>query len=142
MHIKTLLYLPMLLLASLAVSCSEDTVEGFDSTMKAENFSFRPVPGGAIMHYTFPKDENVVGMTVNYQDYSGKECLLSASPMTDSLKIVGFNEAMESVPAQVRYQKRDGEVSAPINVIFSTHDSGQWLSLRVSRLSRGGTASR
>lgn len=124
MHIKTLLYTPMILLASLAVSCSEDTVEGFDSTMKAENFSFRPVAGGAIMHYTFPKDENVVGMTLSYEDYSGKQCLISASPLTDSLKIVGFNEAKENVPAQVRYQKRDGEDSAPIDVMFSTHDSG------------------
>lgn len=124
MHIKTLLYLPMLLLASLAVSCSEDTYGGFDSALKADNFSFRPIAGGAIMHYTFPKDEDVVGMTVSYNDYSGKECLLSASPMADSLKIVGFNEAKENVPAQVRYQKRNGEESLPINLTFSTHDSG------------------
>ncbi len=114
----------MLLLASLAVSCSEDTVGGFDSTLKTENFSFRPIAGGAIMHYTFPKDEDVVGMTVSYNDYSGKECLISASPMADSLKIIGFNEAKENVPAQVRFQKRNGEESLPINVTFSTHDSG------------------
>ena len=108
----------------MAVSCSEDTVDGFDSQMKAENYSFRPIAGGAIMHYTFPKDEDVVGMTVSYNDYNGKPCLISASPLTDSLKIVGFNEAKESVPAQVRYQKRNGEDSAPINVTFSTQDSG------------------
>ncbi len=124
MNIKTLLYSPILLLALFVTSCHDDDARGFDSQIKAENFTFRPIAGGAIMRYTFPKDENVVGMTVSYKDYSGKQCLVSASPMTDSLKILGFNEAKDNVPAQVRYQKRNGEESVPIDVNFSTHDSG------------------
>lgn len=110
-------------LALTLVSCS-DNDSTFAPKIGAEAFSFTPIAGGAIMHYTVPDDDDISGITVRYKDYSGKDCLVSGSALSDSLNIVGFNEARNDVPVQVRLVKRNGEESEPINSSFSTLDSG------------------
>lgn len=104
-------------------SCKDDTAS-FSPGIGAEAFSFRPIAGGAVMHYSLPDDEDVVGVNIRYKDYAGKECIVSGSALCDSLTLVGFNEAQTNINGQVRLVKRNGEESSPVNVTFSTADSG------------------
>lgn len=104
-------------------SCKDDTAS-FSPGIGAEAFSFRPIAGGAVMHYSLPDDEDVVGVNIRYKDYAGKECIVSGSAVCDSLTLVGFNEAQTNINGQVRLVKRNGEESSPVNVTFSTADSG------------------
>lgn len=104
-------------------SCKDDT-DTFSPGISTEAFSFRPIAGGAIMHYSLPDNEDVVGLNIRYKDYAGKECIVSGSAVCDSLTLVGFNEARDNISGQVRLVKRNGDESSPINVTFSTADSG------------------
>lgn len=115
----------ILLLLSVFVltSCHEDD-STFSPGITKEAFSFRPIAGGAVMHFHLPDDENIIGLHVRYKDAYGKNILRSASHLSDSLLLVGFNEAKENVEAQVMLLNRYNEESAPIDVTFKTADSG------------------
>lgn len=107
-----------LLLVCLA-SC-KDEESAFQPTIGSEAFTFKPTAGGAIMHYQLPSDADIMGLNIRYKDFQGKEILRAGSSLCDSLEIAGFNKAQESVPAEVRLVKRNGDESAPINVSFKT----------------------
>lgn len=63
---------------------------GFDTDMLAENISFKPIAGGAIMHYKLPDDDEVFSLKVRYTDAEGNEVLREGSYACDSILIAGI----------------------------------------------------
>ena len=120
---KRIIYF-LILLATLSSCKDEETA--FQPAVGAEAFSFKPMPGGAIMHFKFPADKDLMGLNIRYKDYAGHDILRTSSALKDSVVLEGFNEAKQNVPAEVRFVKRDGEESAPIAVSFSTEDSAPY----------------
>lgn len=115
------LLLPLLLLG--LWSCSDD--DSFISVNLPDRaFSFTPMAGGAVMHYILPDDPDIVGVGVRYEDARGNDMLRVGSSTCDSLELVGFDEAVANVPAQVTLQFADGRESQPFDVTFDTKDSG------------------
>lgn len=115
------IYLVLLLLGFWA--CSDD--HDFIKVDLPENaFRFESIPGGAVMHYRLPADPNIVGIRVRYKDAFGKDILRSGSGVADSLTLIGFNERVENVLAQVSYYFQNDQESQPFDVSFSTADSG------------------
>lgn len=104
-------------------SCQDDE-NTFGISMPKESLSFRPTAGGAVMHYTLPDDKDILAIRVRYQDAYGKELVCTGSYASDSLLIVGFNEARENVEAAVTLCHRNGNESEPVMVTFNTKDSG------------------
>ena len=122
-YIKRAVYFLLILMT--ATSC-KDEENTFQPPVGMEAFSFKPAPGGAVMHYNFPADKDLMGLNIRYKDYAGKEILRNASALSDSIVLEGFNAAQQNVPAEVRLVKRNGEESEPIAVNFSTLDSAPY----------------
>lgn len=120
---KRIIYFLLLLVA--LTSCKDEET-GFQPGIGTEAFSFKAIAGGAVMHYTLPKDKDIMGLNIRYKDYAGKEILRSSSALSDSLSLVGFNEAKQNIAAEVRLVKRNGDESSPIAVTFSTLDSAPY----------------
>lgn len=76
MHMKKLIY--SLFVFVFFTACQEDDA-GFDTDMLAENISFKPIAGGAIMHYKLPDDDEVFSLKVRYTDAEGNEVLREGS---------------------------------------------------------------
>lgn len=96
----------------------------FDVLMSKDGISFRSIPGGVIMYYNLPLNDDVFAINVRYQNAQGETVLKSGSYACDSLIIDGFNEARQGVKAQVFLCNRDNVESDPIDVVFDTKDSG------------------
>lgn len=105
------------------ISCKDD-LEAFSVDLPAGAFRFTPAMGGAILTYTLPDDPEVVAVQVTYKDIYGKYIRKTGSNSTNQLVITGFNEAVSDIPAQITFLKRNDEESQPIDVTFSTLDSG------------------
>ena len=104
--------------------CQEDKDVTFDATFPQNSFSFKPIPGGAVMHYKIPNDKDVIGIKVRYHNAQGKEVLRAASYACDSVELIGFNEARQGVEAFVTLCARNLSESEPVRVTFDTKDSG------------------
>lgn len=94
-------------------SCSSEK-EVVHVEMPEHSLVFTPAAGGAILHYVIPQDPDFVGIHVRYKDAYGNLMLRTGSVQSDSLMIVGFNEAAQNVQAEVTLQLRNGDESAPI----------------------------
>lgn len=104
-------------------NCQDDETS-FGVTMPKEKLSFKPAPGGAMMHYKLPDDDNILAIRVRYQNALGEEVIRTGSYASDSLHLVGFNEARKGVEAKVTLCDRSGKESEPVIVTFDTGDSG------------------
>lgn len=113
----------ILLMLALWCSCQDDEVI-FGVEMPQQGLSFEPISGGAIMRYQLPKNDEVMGINVRYQNAFGESILCTGSYACDSLVLTGFTEARQNVPAQVTLSNRDNVESAPIDVTFNTGASG------------------
>lgn len=113
----------ILFVIATCLACSDDN-GGFSISLPGNAFSFKPIAGGAVMHYNLPNDSSIIGIKIRYKDFKGDDILRSGSSLCDTLDIVGFNEARHSVPAYVTLCKTNGEESQPIAVAFDTDDSG------------------
>ncbi len=102
--------------------CSDD--DGLVVDLPGNAFSFRPIAGGAVMQYALPSDPNIVGVNVRYRNAFGVETLRGGGIACDTLTLIGFKEAQSKVPAQVTLAYCNGAESQPIDVNFSTLDSG------------------
>ena len=102
--------------------CNEDKTV-FYASVPMESISFEPVQGGAIMHYSLPDNSDIFAIKVRYTDSQGEKLTVAGTYMSNSLEIVGFNEAQTNVPAYVTLCNNKDEESAPIEVSFSTKDS-------------------
>jgi len=77
-----------------AVGCSENgRLDHIDNSADAPYTitvkSVRPIPGGAVIKYDLPDDENFAGVMVTYVR-NGVECQSKASKYYDSLTVEGF----------------------------------------------------
>ena len=105
-------------------ACNSDENIGFDVPVEfRKDLSFRPVPGGAVMNYYLPRNPEVAGIRVRYNDVRGMEMVLSGTYLSDSLLLLGFNEKRENVPALVTFFNDRGEESSPMEFTFDTEDS-------------------
>lgn len=102
----------------------QDDEHFFDTSMPAENITFTPVAGGAIMHYRLPPDENILYIRVRYEDALGREIVRSGSYASDSLLLLGFNEAQSGVKARITLCDRNDVESDPMELSFDTRNSG------------------
>lgn len=102
----------------------EDDETSFGITMPKEGLRFEKAPGGAIMYYKLPDDDNIMSIRIRYQDAFGNEIVRSGSYVSDSISLIGFNEARENVEGFVSLCNRGGDESEPVRVTFSTSDSG------------------
>ncbi len=117
----TLLYI-LAFAGLLLSSCkSDETLPTFAFDDHA--LTLTPAAGGAVLHYKLPDDPDVVGIHCRYNDCYGQPILRTGSALSDSMKLVGFNEAVSNVPCQISLQLRNGGESAPISRTFSTLDS-------------------
>ena len=54
-------------------ACNSDENIGFDVPVEfRKDLSFRPVPGGAVMNYYLPRNPEVAGIRVRYNDVRGR----------------------------------------------------------------------
>lgn len=113
----------ILLLVACFWACNDDENGRIFADLSSEAFSFKPMAGGAVMHYILPDDPDVVGIYVRYQNAEGLDILRAGSCTSDSLLLTGFNEAKTNVPAQVSLCYVGDRESQPIDVMFSTEDS-------------------
>lgn len=116
----------LLIFAVLTIVSCKDEENTFLPSCGSEAFSFTPMAGGAVMHYKLPVENDIMGLNVRYKDFRGKDVLYSASALSDSLTLTGFNQAQSNVPAEVRLVNKNGEESKPIAVSFSTYDSAPY----------------
>lgn len=120
---RAIYVLTVILLMCFITSCS-DEVERFKADISPSSFTFKPVTGGAVMHYRMPNDPTIVGIHARYKDAYGKEMLCTGSHLCDSLELTGFNEAVQNVNVSITVFKQDGTESEPVEATFSTNDSG------------------
>lgn len=113
----------ILLLLACFWACNNDEDGLVFVDLPKEAFSFKPMAGGAVMHYILPDDPDVVGIYVRYQNAEGLDILRSGSCTSDSLLLTGFNEAKTNVPARVSLIYVGDRESQPIDVTFNTDDS-------------------
>ena len=111
------------LLMSAFWGCADDE-SYFAERISEDAISFVPAAGEAVMHYQLPKNSDVVAIRVRYQDAYGEEVLRNGSYACDTLILSGFNEAQENIPVAISLCDRAGNESAPLNMEFSTKDSG------------------
>ena len=103
-------------------ACNDDD-DRIVADISTEAFSFKPIAGGAIMHYVLPDDPNIVGVMVRYQNAEGLDILRTGSCTCDSVLLTGFNEGMTNVKANVSLCYVGDRESEPIEVMFNTEDS-------------------
>ena len=54
-------------------SCKDDDNIGFDVPVEFQSISFKPVPGGAVMHYVLPDDLDIFGVRARYTNAYGEQ---------------------------------------------------------------------
>lgn len=113
----------LLLLVACFWNCSDNSDSQIFVDLPTDALSFKPIAGGAVMYYILPDDPDIVGIQVRYTGVDGRQILCAGSCTCDSVLLVGFNEAMNNVPAQVSISYVGDKESQPINVTFSTEDS-------------------
>lgn len=114
---------PIIAAVMFFTSCSDNNDGGVKIDPPVNGFTFKPAPGGAIMHYVLPDNDQITGLQVSYIGEDGKGKLFTGSATSDSLQLVGFNHAQEKVTGYVSYIMRDQSKSEPIEVEFNTLDS-------------------
>lgn len=111
---------------ALICSCNKNDSIGFDAIISEQDITFKPVSGGAVMYYTLPNNNQVMSVKVRYTDAQGKEITRVGSYLSDSLLLVGFNEARTGVKANLTLANRNDIESEPIAVSFDTKSSGAY----------------
>lgn len=130
---KDLLYI---LSALLLVACSEEertfVKTDSDAPQPVTNVQVTNIPGGAILKYTLPEDEDLLCVKANYELQEGVPSEAKASLFVDTLKIEGFGtedertieliaidrSLNESSPVQVKIKPKE----APVITIGRTLD--------------------
>lgn len=103
--------------------CSDDD-SILNVKMNPEGLSFRPIAGGAVMHYDLPADDQVLFIRARYQDAFGQEIIRTGSYACDSMLLIGFNEAQKDVPVHITLCDQNEVESEAIEATFDTEDSG------------------
>ena len=105
------------------VSCKDDDNIGFDVPVEFPGISFKPVPGGAVMHYVLPDNLDIFGVRARYTNAFGEQLVKDGSYLTDTLLLGGFTEARTAEPVQLSFFNSEMQESAPIEMTFDTEDA-------------------
>ena len=98
------------------VSCKDDDNIGFDVPVEFPGISFKPVPGGAVMHYVLPDNLDIFGVRARYTNAFGEQLVKDGSYLTDTLLLGGFTEARTAEPVQLSFFNSEMQESAPIEM--------------------------
>ena len=60
------------------VSCKDDDNIGFDVPVEFPSISFKPVPGGAVMHYVLPDNLDIFGVRARYTNAFGEQLAVTS----------------------------------------------------------------
>ncbi len=119
---KQKLFLLIALLGIITFACKEEPVgqqpndnvpPGAVSNVKVQN-----IPGGAILTYSVPTDEDLLYVTAEYTRKDGVVSEARASMYTDTLKVVGFGDTQPREVALVAVD-RSRNKSAAVNVTIN-----------------------
>ena len=116
--IRKIVFLALIGVAFFA--CKDDDNVGFDVATEFQDLEFKPVPGGAVMSYTLPKNLDIFGVRVRYTDAWGEQQMRDGSYLADTLLLDGFTEAQSGVSAQICFFDHNMMESAPMDVTFAT----------------------
>lgn len=116
-----MLFAAMLTLAS----CGNDDPEVF-AVKPNGGVEFTPIPGGAEMKYTLPKNSDITEIRARYFDVNGQQVIVGGSYHGRSANLVGFNEAKTNIPVFISYVDKNGNVSEEYETKFDTADSGAY----------------
>lgn len=100
-------------------ACKEDKVV-FDVPVPEEGIRFEPVSGGAIMHYTLPKNTDICAICARYENDRGEEVTMLGTPFVDSILLTGFNAPATNVPVRLTVTDNNNVESAPVMRTFNT----------------------
>ncbi len=120
---KIIVYLFLTMILVFTTACSDNDTERVFVDLPENAFTFTPTMGGAVLHYRLPDNPDIVAINVRYKDAYGKDILRAGSNLSDSVVLVGFNEAQKNIPAQVSFLLYNDKESQPIDVKFDTNDS-------------------
>lgn len=104
-------------------SCKDDDNIGFDVPVEFQSISFKPVPGGAVMHYVLPDDLDIFGVRARYTNAYGEQLVKDGSYLSDTLLLSGFTEARTAEPVQLTFFNSELQESAPVEMTFDTEAS-------------------
>ena len=121
MMIRRLLFLALVGIGLFA--CNDDDEVRFDVPVDFPLLSFKPVPGGAVMHYKLPDNMDIFGVRARYTNSFGETLIKDGSYLTDTLLLSGFTEAQSAVPLQLTFFNRELAESEPMEVTFATEAS-------------------
>lgn len=105
------------------LACKDNDDINFDVPVEFQKISFKPVPGGAIMHYKLPDDLNIFGVRVRYTDAYGELLTKDGTYLLDTILLSGFTEARTSVPIQISFFNSEFMESESIDLTFDTEDA-------------------
>ena len=116
---KRSLYIALASLLFMGVSCKEEgRLDHIDMSAPAPeqvyDVTLKPTPGGAILKYKMPKDENLLYVKAVYQIETGAVHTAKASCYEDSLVLEGFGE-VKSYPVKIYSVGRNEKESAPVD---------------------------
>lgn len=103
-------------------ACDKET-EVLDVSISNENISFTAIPGGSVLDYTLPDDENIFVIQAKYKDRFGNDQIVKGTYLNSSIKLGGFIEEESDIPVEVSLMGTDGSVSKSINTSFSVLES-------------------
>ena len=106
--------------------CKDDNEGLFGGSVSLEQISFKPVEGGAIMYYDLKGHNDIFSIRARYTDVQGKKVTVDGTYLSDSLNLVGFNEARQGVPVWVSFFNNKLEESAALDLSFDTKDSAPY----------------
>lgn len=115
----------LLLIFSLYACNDDDSV--FEPSTEGLSIRFTPVAGGAMMHYSLPKNKDIFAMNIRYKNWTGKEILKACGYSGDSVLLDGFTRSQEEIQARISFVNHRNEESEPLEYKFSTQDSAPWI---------------
>ncbi len=104
-------------------SCSNDDNGSFNAIVPGDKFTFKPIPGGAIMYYDLKGYKDIFSIRAKYTDVRGEEVRVDGTYLSDSLNLVGFNETRKDIPVSISFFNHKMEESGTVELTFDTEDS-------------------
>lgn len=103
--------------------CSNEDGNSFETSVPRENITFKAVPGGAVMYYNLKGNKEVFSIRARYLDARGQEVSVDGTYLSDSLNLVGFDDARQNVPVKLSFFNHKLEESDGMEMVFDTEDS-------------------
>ncbi len=101
-------------------ACKDDDEISFDVPVEFQTISFKPVPGGAVMHYKLPDNLEIFGVRARYTNAYGEELIKDGTYLVDTILLSGFTEAQTTVPVKLSFFNSEFAESEPIELTFDT----------------------